>query len=702
MVKDEKAPAQYDKVVKTLCKMCWIQCGMNAYVKDGKVIKVTGMKEHPMNQGELCVKGEHSLEWLYNKERLQYPQLKVNGKFEKIGWDKALDILASKIKEGKQKYGDDSLIFCFGDPVGIVATCGAMLGERFCDAFGTRYRSGPNTYCYVIRGKAALSTMGKFENPDAEESKCIILWGHNPQDSIFPYARLMNNAIKKGAKLIVIDPRRTEFAKQANIHAQPRPGSDCALGLAFINVIIEEKLYDKEFVDKWCYGFKELAERVKEFTPENAEKITWVPANKIREMARLFAKTKPACIVQGTNTLDQQASGFQNSRIVLILQALTANIDNPGGSIRVSGNLRMNPIRLPDKVKNLKLVGTDKYPIAYQLGETLFGESQTMEWPDHLVNDKVHMAVGIIHGANPLVTYPNTPKITKALEKIDFLVVMDLFMSETARTADLVLPAASFFETTELSTSAARLINAPFSIMRKKAIEPLYESWPDWKFWFELGKRCGYSEFFPWGDINEYLDNLLKPMEAQGISAKRLLIDNPEGISFGAKEYGEYPQKGFRTPSGKIEFSSQMVAALGHDPLPYYTENPESPYSTPELAKKYPIVLTTGAREKEFWHSMMRQVPDLLALKPEPSAVIHPDTAKKYGITNGDMIVVKNMRGSIDIRAKVTEDIMPGVIVVPHGWAKANINMLTDNKHADPISGYPIYKGLLCAIEKKK
>lgn len=544
--------------------------------------------------------------------------------------------------------------------------------------------------------------MGKFQSPDAEESKCIILWGQNPQNSLFAFARLINNAMKKGAKLIVIDPRRTEFAGKADIFVQPRPGSDCALGLAMLNVIIGEGLYDKEFVEKWTYGFKELAERVKEYTPEWAEKITWVPAGKIREMARLFAKTKPACIVQGTNTLDQQAAGFQNSRIILILQAITGNVDTPGGSIRVSGAMRMNPTRLPDKVKDLKLMGADDYPIAYTVGEIIFGEAQIVEWPDHVVEGKVHLAVGIVQGANLVVTYPNTNKVRKALEKIDFLVVMDLFMTDTAKMADLVLPASSYFETTELCTSAARIANTPYAIMRKKVIEPLYESWPDWKFWFELAKKYGYAEYFPWKNMDEYLEYLLKPMEPQGISAKRLLVDNPEGIIFGKKEYGEYKEKGFRTPSGKIELSSKWVADLGYDPLPYYTENPETPYSSPEMAEKYPIVLTTGARIKEFWHSMMREVPGLLKLKPEAEAELHPDTAKKYGIKNGDMMVVKNIRGSIEIKAKVTSDIMPGVLMVPHGWANANVNFLTDNKHADPVSGYPVFKGLLCAIEKKR
>jgi anaerobic selenocysteine-containing dehydrogenase len=265
----------------------------------------------------------------------------------------------------------------------------------------------------------------------------------------------------------------------------------------------------------------------------------------------------------------------------------------------------------------------------------------------------------------------------------------------------MVLPAASYFETTELCTSASRIANTPYAIMRKKVIEPLYESWPDWKFWFELAPRMGYQEYFPWKNMNEYLDYLLKPMESVGITAKRLLEDNPEGIVYGAKEYNEYKEKGFRTPSGKIELYSTTLKEAGFDPLPTYIENPESPISTPELYKKYPIVLTSGARMKEFWHSMFRQLPALKAQAPKGLAEIHPDTAKKYKVGDGDMMVVETVRGKMEVRARVTEDILPGIICMPHGWAEYNVNLLTDYKHADPVSGYPALKGELCRIKKK-
>ena len=692
--------AEYDRMYKTVCKMCYLGCGLDVYVKNGKIVQVAGMAEHPLNKGEICVKAEQAIDFVYSEDRLKYPLKKENGKWKRVSWDQALDEIVSRLKESQGKFGGTSLITFAGDATTLAGACGAMLGERFCDVYETPNRSTVNSICYVIRGRAGICTVGKFNTPDAENAKCVILWGHNPHESIPAYVRLIDNAMAGGAKLIVVDPRRTAFAKKADIHAQPRPGTDCALALAMINVIITEGLYDKEFVEEWTHGFRELAERAKQYPPEEVERITWVPAQTIREMARLFATTRPACVVQGTNTLDQQTSGFQNSRCFLILQAITGNIDIPGGLIRVSGSVRMSPIRLPEKVKDLKLIGADQYPIFHGMGGMVFGEQQAMEWPDLILSGKPPIKIGIVQGSNPAVIWPNSSKVRQALEKLDFLVVMDLFMTYTAELADVVLPASTFFETTEVCFASGRLANAPWVMLRKKVIEPLWESWPDWKFWFELGKRMGYEEYFPWKSQAEYLDYLMKPMEPEGITIKTL-EEHPEGIAYGTKEYGEYKTRGFRTPTGKIELYSEILKEMGYDPLPYYEENPETPVSDPVLAKEYPLILTSGARKKEYWHSQFRNISSLRQRVPEPYAEIHPDTASEYGISDGDTIIIETKRGSTELKANATEDIVRGVVLVPHGWTKGNINFVTDNKHADPITGYPALKGVLCRIRKK-
>ena len=690
----------YDLVVKTACHMCFASCGLNAYVKDGRIIKVDGMAEHPVNRGEICITAEHALDYVYSEDRLKYPMKKEGGKWKRISWDEALDTTAAKLRESKEKYGDTSLAVFAGDATAMQGAAAALLAWRFCDIYGTPNRCSVESICYIVRGKATLFTLGKFSSPDAEEAKCIMLWGHNPHNSLPPLVWRIDNAINNGAKLIVIDPRSTAFAKKADIHAQIRPGTDAALALAMLNIIIMEGLYDKEFVAKWTTGFDKLAEHVSQYPPEDVERITWVPVETIKEMARMFATTKPACIIEGTNTLDQQASGFHNTRAIIILQAITGNIDVPGGAIRVSGQLRLNPVRLPEKVQSLRLIGAEEYPIVHRMGDRVFGEMQAMEWPDIVLAAKPYpITTMIVAGSNPAVTWPNSNKVRQALKKLDFLVVMDIFMTETAEMADIVLPATTFFERTDISAEGGRQVNEPYVILRKPAIEPLWESWPDWKFWFELARRMGYEKYFPWQNIEEALDYFLEPT---GLTIKQLKEESPEGITYGSKEYGEHERRGFNTPSGKIELYSQALKELGYSPLPEYIENPESLTSTPELAREYPLTLTTGARHLEYWHSQHRNIPGLRRRVPEAMAEIHPDTARKYGIGDGDMMVIDTKTGGIEIKAAVTEDLIPCVVKIPHGWSQANANILTDNIPADPVSGYPALKGLLCRVRRKE
>jgi anaerobic selenocysteine-containing dehydrogenase len=271
-------------------------------------------------------------------------------------------------------------------------------------------------------------------------------------------------------------------------------------------------------------------------------------------------------------------------------------------------------------------------------------------------------------------------------------VVMDIFMSATAEIADIVLPACTFLE--KVSATGMSLV----SMLRVPVITPLWESWSDCRFWLELAKRMGYEEDFPWKDDEEVLDHFLKPI---GLTVRYLRDEHPTGILPLTTHYDEYKKRGFPTPSGKVELYSEELEKMGYDPLPTYQEPRESPISTPELATEYPLVLTTGAREKEYWHSQQRNLSKLHRRNPGPLAEIHPDTARRYGIGDGDLTVVETKRGSIEIKARVTQDIMPDIVSVPHGWAESCENMLTNDIPADPVSGYVAFTGLLCKISKK-
>ena len=686
------SPAQ---LIKTTCQLCHLGCGMNVYVEKGRIVKVEGMSEHPFNRGVLCPKGEAVIEYVYSPDRLKYPMKRSGDGWQRISWNEALDIIVNRMTKVKNTYGAKAFAVALGMSILLSGSVTVGLIRRFCYAFGSPNCFSVESMCYRCRVISYLLTYGRFRVADPANSRFIILWAHNPTNSNPVLTQSILKAKDKGATLVVIDPRRVPLAKMADIHIRPRPGTDCALILGLINVIVSQGLYDKEFVDKWTFGFDRLAEHVEAYTPSYVEKITWVPADVIEKVARAYATTKPACIVQGTNALDQHPTGIQNGRGVATLQAITGNIDVPGGFIRAP-RLRENPIEMPIKPDEVA-IGQKEFPIFFSVLGREFGEGQAMLLCDTLLSGEPYpIKMMIVTGSNPLLTWPDSQKVRQAFQKLDFLVVIDQFMTETAKMADLVLPAATFLERTELSDYYS-LWGLPHVMLRKKVID-YEECWPDLKFWFELAHRLGYAQYFPWKTIEEAIDYVLEP---SGLTVKKLTEEIPEGVTYGSVKYKEYESEGFRTPSGKVELYSETLARLGYPPMPTFEEPPESPENTPKLAEEYPLILTTGARLLEFCHSQHRNIPSLRQRTPEPLAEINTATAARYGIADGDIVAVSTRRGSIEIKARVSEDIIPGVVCIPHGWDEANVNTLTSQKPADPIIGYPALKALLCRIERK-
>jgi anaerobic selenocysteine-containing dehydrogenase len=304
----------------------------------------------------------------------------------------------------------------------------------------------------------------------------------------------------------------------------------------------------------------------------------------------------------------------------------------------------------------------------------------------------------VVTASNMLRSLPNTHKQRQALESLDFLAVMDVYMTETSQLADIVLPAATFLERTEPIFSYYPVLENVSYIMLRKKVMQYEECRSDGEFWLELAKKMGYQEHFPWKDLEELYDFFLKP---SGSSVNQLREEKPGGVMWSNMEYKRYKKHGLRTPSGKIEIYSSILEQMGLPPLPTYIEPVESPARTPELAKEYPLVLTTGARELPFIHSQLHNLPKLRKLRPEPTAEIHPNTASKYGIQNGQMMTIETTRGATEIKAEVTEDIIPDVVCIPHAWAEVNANCLTDEKPADAAVGNPALKALLCKVSGK-
>jgi anaerobic selenocysteine-containing dehydrogenase len=299
---------------------------------------------------------------------------KKGSEWKRISWAEALETVSSKLSVIKSKYGPQSVAVCFGMSVLTQGTSTISFIRRFCDAYGTPSVFSVDSMCWRSRLIGTILTFGTYPMPDIEASKCIVIWGNNPHQSSWPVMLKILSAQKRGSKLVVIDPRRTFMAEKADIHIKIRPGSDGALLLALLNVIISEKLYEENFVARWTYGFDKLVEHVEQYPPEWAEKITWVPENTIKELARVFATTKPSAILSPNNTIEESGNAVQNHRAIAILQAITGNYDVPGGYVTFS-RVQRSPIRLKEMIKE-KPLGVERYPLFHGYWDRLLGEGE--------------------------------------------------------------------------------------------------------------------------------------------------------------------------------------------------------------------------------------------------------------------------------------------------------------------------------------
>ncbi|WP_300459606.1 molybdopterin-dependent oxidoreductase [Desulfobacula sp.] len=679
------------KEILTDCTLCYHSCGTKVTVKDGRAVKVEGLKSHPINNGELCPKGEAMLEHIYGPDRIEHPMKRVNGKFEPISWDQALDEIADKLTQLKTEFGPQ-VLGVFSGSIGVENLEMAGLTQRFKAAFGSPNFFSVESVCYRMRIRTRQITFGKYPTEELD-SKLYILWGHNPDASDFPLKLAIDRNLAQGSRLVVIDPRRIPMADKAETYLSIRPGTDGAMALAMIHVIINENLYSphKKLIDDYTIGFDKLVDHIQKYTPEWAQEITGVPAEEIRKLARLFAKTKGAAIYQGTCTQDQTANGTQSSRAFSVLQVITGNINVPGGWV-ISPRLAFGNVGL--KVEGEPL-GADQFPLFFKVWGRKSPYGVVTVVPES-IPDK--LKAFYVVGGNPLMSMPDTNAFREAFKKLDLLVVHDMHMTETAREAHYVLPACSHLEKWGVAYTYNVCHCLPFLMLRKKCIEPLYESRSEWWVYTELAKRLGLEALFPWKSEEELVRFELAPGK---LSFDYLLNEKPEGAFYQEKTY-ELNSDLFRTPSNKIELYSEALEHVGFDPLPTYQEPARSPQSAEkEFLAEYPLILSTGHRNYYYTHSQHRDVPSLRNESPEPETEIGPTTAKEYDIKTGDWIIIKTNTGQVKMKAKVDERISEGMVFVPHGWPEeANANLLTDVTCRECIMGYPDQKSLLCNIHK--
>ncbi|MFC2044567.1 molybdopterin-dependent oxidoreductase [Chloroflexota bacterium] len=701
-----------ETIVKSSCRMCHGVCGVLVHLKHDKVVKITGDRDCPTSLGYTCAKGRASPELLYHPDRLKYPMKRVGARgenrWQRISWDEALDTVASRLLKVKQEFGVESIASTQG-----TGRPYSLFFGRFMNYLGTPNRFGGSHICYFPRLMSSAMTCGTLPICDyygfgGVYPKCIVSWGCNiaefgASDGMCGYQLTL--ALKRpGTRSIVIDPRRTSVAAKADHWLQIRPGVDDALALGMLNVIIEEELYDKEFVSKWTVGFDDLRERVEEYTPEKVAEITWIAAEDIRAASRTYSTTKPACIQWGVS-VDQNINNFQTSRTILCLSAITGNLDVPGGDVFwvppanvVVQNRRFNPsIAGPDISPEMKAkkIGAGKYRIISQVHPHEFYEAVLSEKP-------YPIKALFIMGSNKLVAHAYSERMVQALNKIDFIVATELFMTPTTQLTDIVLPAASWLEQDDIADQ-----HFIWCVLLRQKVATIGECRDDKQIVIDLAHRMGMEEAFPWRNVREYCDWVLKDSGVTFEEFKRV------GIIKGEMRYRKYEKEGFDTPSGKVELRSSIVEKMGYDPLPYYVEPPESPYSTPELFKKYPLIMSTGARTEAYFHSEGRQIESLRKLEPDPLLDINPDTAKSLGIVNGDWVWIESPRGGkIRQRARLTDGIHPGVVQAPHGWwfpekdppdygfKESNVNMLTGNLPYDPHTGSESWRSFLCKVYK--
>jgi anaerobic selenocysteine-containing dehydrogenase len=723
-------------VRRSYCGLCHPRCGILLHYEGDKVVKVTGDPDHPINRGAICERGRLMIDHLYHKDRLNYPLKRVGekgeGKWERISWDQALDEVAEKLSELKDKYGAETLAFTHGTKRTYHWDC-----RRFFNLFGSPNTCGVNTICMCPSYATEFATYGGMVmGSEIYAANCIVMWGCNASQSnpnlLYP---MVVNARKNGAKLIVIDPRRTKEAEKADLWLQIRPGTDLALMLGWIRIIIKEELYDKDFVSEWTVGFEELKREVDSYTPEKVSEITSVPTDLIVESARLYATSGPSVIPFGYGLDKQGINSTQCARGRAIIRAITGNLEIPGGEVfSLAGEvakirdwtyLEANDM-MPEEQK-AKQLGSDKYPFFGYPGWEMNTEANKklpegyMAAPeawhsnlahardvmDAIITEKPYpVKAAITLANNPLVALPNTQHVFEALKALELYVVVDYYITPSAALADYIFPAASTVETSELWLTGGFCMACP------QGVETMYERRNSYDFYRGLGIRLGQEKHWPWKNIEEVYDHCLEPI---GLTFKGLT--EQYGV-FGKKEYRRYEKYGFGTPSGKVELKSSIFEKLGADSIPKYKEPEWSPKGDSEVAKEYPLILITGSRFMPMYQSEQRQIEKARKKMPYPLVSIHPETAEKLGLSDGDWAKISTPQGSIRQKVKITDVMEPGMVDVQHSWwfperdgklpelfgvfeSNANILCPDDHEFCSPEIGSWPHSALMCKVEKE-
>ncbi|WP_370939402.1 molybdopterin-dependent oxidoreductase [Amycolatopsis sp. cg13] len=717
--------------VPTFCPLCVSRCGATATVEDGRLLALRPLPGHPTGAA-ICVKGKAAPEIVAHPDRLLHPLRRTAPKgaadpgWERVSWDEALATIASRLTAIAAESGPEAVVFGSASPSTSAMSDTIEWLTRLRRGFGSPNFAVYMELCGWGRHLGTLYTWGEpvpgAYLPDLENAQCVLYWGYNPSVSRLAHATATTAALRRGAKLVVVDPRRAGLASKADQWLRVRPGTDAALALSLTHVMIDNGWYDKEFVERWTNASKPvdsgrrvwdlIVEECAKYPPEAAEEITGVPADQIVATARLLWEQRPVAFYTWSG-LEQHSNATQTVRAIGQLYALTGCIDAPGGNVLFTP-VPTNPVdgrELLPPEQRAKTIGVQERPLGPARFEFVTGE----DFYRAALDGVPYRARALVNfGGNLVMAHGDSLRGRDALRALDFFVHTDLFLNPTAEQADLVLPAASAWEAEALRIGFETSQAAQSTVqLRQPLVAARGEARSDLRIIFDLAIALGLGPQFFNGDIEAAWQHQLTP---SGITLDQLRAA-PEGIRLPLETvHRKYEQRGFRTPSGLVELYSEPLLHHGYPPLPTFTEPSISPLSRPDLAERYPLILTC-AKSLFFCETQHREIASLRTSAPEPKVELHPETAAARGIDAGDWVRLETPLGSIHAKAKFNVNLRPNVVCGQHGWwqpadslgqpgyppfgdGSANLNLVLSQGPGDPISGSSPLRASLCEIAK--
>ncbi|MDR1797036.1 MAG: molybdopterin-dependent oxidoreductase [Clostridiales Family XIII bacterium] len=724
----ERKPSVGGEYKYSYCSQCnhMPKCGVKAVVKDGKVLRLERREEY--GNELLCALGNAAVQDLYAPDRVLYPLRRTNpkgerSKWERISWDEAIAEIAEKLNGIKEQYGAEKVFFMTGD-----AKEPRSAVQRLSYTFGSPHFGTESSTCFNAAELAvrlvfgvqtqALTSLVPGPGPDINDTKACIIWANNPGTSAaFSYDKLKTTREYGKIKYIIVDPRVTSTTENfSDVHLQIRPGSDGALALFFGNYLIQHDAYDKAFIAEWAHGFEEYKALAREYTLERTAGICGVPAEKLREAGDILVEAGSPIVIKSSSAFPQHVNGVDNYRAMILLVALTGSLDIEGGHLIANEPLEIDMwggsfpfARVHELLPALDHMRLDRRDFPIWADTDLNGSFQCNKIPEYVKEGSLRAAV--LFGVNAMM-WPQSHEYQQAFRDMEFVVAADFRDNPwTHDYVDMLLPAAMPLERAAPLAVVGRRI-----FLREPAVAPAGEARSDYRIVCDIGTALGYGDVF-WGGGEKAEENCLREVlrTAGGkreITLEELRAASPDGITIPLEKGIKYKKwelgllrpdgkPGFSTPTGKVEFASEVLREHGMEPLPLYREPEHSPVSKPDLAKKYPLIMNAGSRVPYYCHSKDRELPWLRRYMPDPTVSLGKRDAEARGLKDGDLVRITSPVNEEGIVAKlvVTNTLFPGMIDMHHGWPQADVNELIP-RIFDPISGFPPYKEGLCQIEK--